>query len=163
MNSNICVPYIGEYSEKKFEKILKQTYFDAIKKEIDNLREWYFYEDKHTQFNEEYYIFIGKLSDGKLSVDDRLNLAINMFNKAYQYMCLFYPTAPKLDVDLLTEPLGEEMEAEKQEHLQKYAAEKKKVGRPKGSTNKKRKGNKKNEQKGKSNKSSNSRGKASKK
>ena len=30
MSGNICVPQIGEFSEKKFEKILKQTYYDAL-------------------------------------------------------------------------------------------------------------------------------------
>lgn len=163
MSGNICVPNIGEFSEKKFEKILKQTYYDALVKEIDNLREWYFYQDEHTQFNEEYYIFKGKLCDGKLSVDDRLNLAISMFSKAYQYMCLFYPISPKLDVDLLTEPFGEELESERQEHQKKYGADKKKVGKPRGSTNKKSKGNKKNERKGKQNKSAKTGGKTSKK
>ena len=37
MSGNICVPQIGEFSEKKFEKILKQTYYDALVKEIDNI------------------------------------------------------------------------------------------------------------------------------
>lgn len=139
MSGNICVPQIGEFSEKKFEKILKQTYYDALVKEIENLREWYFYEDKHSQFNEEFYIFKGKLCDGKLSIDDRLNLAIGMFSKAYQYMCLFYSSSPKLDVDLLTEPWGEDLEIERQENN----AKEKKRGRPKGSKNKKGKGKKK--------------------
>lgn len=146
MSGNICVPDIGVYSEKKFENILKQTYYDAIVKEIDNLREWYFYEDKHSQFNEEYYIFKGKLCNGKLSIDDRLNLAISMYSKAYQYMCLFYSVSPKLDVDLLTEPFGEDMEKERQEQIDalKDKTNEKKRGRPKGSKNKKVKGNKKN-------------------
>ena len=52
---------------------------------------------------------------------------------------LFYSSSPKLDVDLLTEPWGEDLEIERQENN----AKEKKRGRPKGSKNKKGKGKKK--------------------
>ncbi len=138
MSGNICVPTMI-YNEKDFENILSQTYYDALVKEIDNLREWYFFEDIHAQFNEEYYIFKGKVSGGKLNIDERLNLAVSMFSKAYQYMCIYYSTSPKLDVDLLTEPFGEDLELEQK---QINVSKKKKRGRPKGSKNKKEKQNK---------------------
>lgn len=114
------------YNGDEFDRILKETEFQAIFKEIEQLREWYFYEEKHTQVNREYYAFLKKISNGKLSVNDRLGLAVELYRKFYEYMCLYYPQTGSINIELLTEDIEAEGSMKPL----------KKRGRPKGSKNK---------------------------
>lgn len=120
------------YNGNEFERVLQETIFQAIFKEIESLREWYFYEPKHTQVNREFYAFLEKLASEEMSVDKRVRLAVNTYRRFYMYMKLYYPQTNTIDIELLTE----DIEAEGSMKLLK------KRGRPKGSKNK-AKGNKK--------------------
>ena len=54
------------YNGNEFERVLQETIFQAIFKEIESLREWYFYEPKHTQVNREFYAFLEKLASEEI-------------------------------------------------------------------------------------------------
>ena len=86
------------YNNKDFNRILKETVFQALFKEIESLREWYFYESKHTVVNKEYYSFLAAISKDDLSVDERLTLAINTYRKFYQYLTIFYSQQNNIDM-----------------------------------------------------------------
>ena len=120
------------YNGDDFERVLQETIFQAIFKEIESLREWYFYEPKHTQVNREFYAFLEKLSSKEMSVYKRVRLAVNTYRKFYMYMKFYYPQTNTIDIELLTE----DIEAEGSMKLLK------KRGRPNGSKNQP-KGNKK--------------------
>ena len=113
------------YDENEFDRILKETQYQAIMNEAKELRKYYFYEEKHAQVNKEYYEFLVILSSGELSIDQRLNTAIDLYRRFYQYMCFFYDGMTEIDIDLLTDDASAEVQP------------KKKRGRPKGSKNKK--------------------------
>ncbi len=65
--------------------------FDAIKKEIENLREWYFYEPKHEMFNSVYYEFLEKANAPNLTAKEKLNLAESYYGEAIVYLKHYYP------------------------------------------------------------------------
>ena len=96
------------YSNKDFKRILKETVFQALFKEIESLREWYFYEEKHSVVNKEYYSFLEAISKDDLTVDERLTLAISTYRKFYQYLTVFYAQQNNIDIDLLTEDIASE-------------------------------------------------------
>lgn len=125
------------YNNKDFNRILKETIFQTLFKEIESLREWYFFEPKHSIVNKEYYSFLDSIAKDGLSADERLTLAISTYRKLYQYMTLFYSQQNTVDIDLLTEDIASEGTMKPL----------KKRGRPKGSKNKPKsfeKGNKNN-------------------
>lgn len=113
------------YDENEFDRILKETQYQAIMHEVKELRKYYFYEDKHAQVNKEYYEFLAVLSEGSLTIDQRLNMAIDLYRRFYQYMCFFYNGMPEIDIDLLTDDTSAEVQPKRR-------------GRPKGSKNKKK-------------------------
>ena len=96
------------YDEKEFDRILKETQYQAIMTEIKELRKYYFYEEKHAQVNREYYEFLAVLSSGKITIEQRLNAAIDLYRRFYQYMCFFYDNIPEIDIDLLTDDISAE-------------------------------------------------------
>ncbi len=80
-----------EKVELNGREVLLITEYNAIKNELTSLREWYFYEPKHNEFNALYYEFLEKTSSEGLSNEDKLKIAESYFMEAMVYLKKFYP------------------------------------------------------------------------
>ena len=113
------------------ERLIATTIIDAFVKEIQNLREWYFYEPRYKEFNALYYDFMDELGGDYLSQTEKVEICYKYFTQAIEFMNVFYPAVC----------LGEESsDYEEPEIVHTKSAPKKsgsrKKGRPKGSKNK---------------------------
>lgn len=89
------------------KSILQTVEIQAIEKEMDVLRDQYFYDAKHEDFNALYYEFLETTNKEGLSLSKRLTVCEGFFLKAVEYMNLYYPNY-RVDTDLLTfEPSAE--------------------------------------------------------
>lgn len=87
--------------------ILETIQIQAIEKEMDVLRDQYFYDAKHEDFNTLYYEFLEAINKDGLSTSKRLAVCEKFFLKAVEYMNLYYPNY-RVDTDILTfEPPAE--------------------------------------------------------
>lgn len=116
------------------ERMIATTIIDAFVKEMQNLREWYFYEPQHKAFNALYYDFIDELGGDNLSQTEKVQICYKYFTQAIEFMNEFYPETC----------LGEDIRGsdEPQLSVPSKSAKKsgtKKRGRPKGSKNKPKK------------------------
>lgn len=114
------------------KSILQTIEIQAIEKEMDVLRDQYFYDVKHEDFNALYYEFLEATNQEGLSLSKRLTISEGFFLKAVEYMNLYYPDY-RMDTDLLTFGLLEEMP--------KGPKTSEKPKRPKGESKKKTKRN----------------------
>ena len=73
------------------ERMIATTIIDAFVKEIQNLREWYFYEPQHKAFNALYYDFMTELGGDNLSQTEKVNVCYKYFTQAIEFMNDFYP------------------------------------------------------------------------
>ena len=83
------------------DRLLAVIEIDAIKKEIELLRDQYFYEPQHADFNAFFYEYLEEVNRDGLSLEERLNISYKSFTKAIAYMNTFYPDH-RMDVDLLS-------------------------------------------------------------
>lgn len=90
------------------KSILQIVEIQAIEKEMDVLRDQYFYDAKHEDFNALYYEFLEATNKDGLSTSERLSICERFFLKAVEYMNLYYPDY-RIDTNLLTSGLTEEM------------------------------------------------------
>ncbi|WP_324823527.1 hypothetical protein [Sinanaerobacter sp. ZZT-01] len=97
------------------KSILQTVEIQAIEKEMDILRDQYFYDAKHEDFNALYYEFLEATNKDGLSLSKRLSVCEGFFLKAVAYMNLYYPDY-RMDVDLLTFGLAEEMPKQPKNH-----------------------------------------------
>ena len=82
------------------DRLLAVIEIDAIKKEIELLRDQYFYQPQHSDFNAFFYEYLEEVNRDGLSLEERLNISYKAFTKAVAYMNTFYPDH-RMDVDLL--------------------------------------------------------------
>ena len=82
------------------DRLLAVIEIDAIKKELELLRDQYFYLPQHTDFNAFFYEYLEEVNRDGLSLEERLNISYKAFTKAVAYMNTFYPDH-RMDVDLL--------------------------------------------------------------
>lgn len=106
------------------ERMWQITIIDAMKQEMANLREWYFYEAKHTDFNALYYEFISEVNNA-ITLDEQVEVCYKYYKKAIEFLNGFYPQS-SVDTDVLDI-------IEKQEQKSEKKKKNKKSGRPKGS------------------------------
>lgn len=83
------------------DRMLAVIEIDAITKELQLLRDQYFYEPQHADFNAFYYEYLDEVNRDGLSLEERLNISYKAFAKAIAYMNTFYPDH-RMDVDLLS-------------------------------------------------------------
>ena len=83
------------------DRLLAVIEIDAIKKELELLRDQYFYLPQHTDFNAFFYEYLEEVNRDGLSLEERLNISYKAFTKAVAYMNTFYPDH-RMDVDLLS-------------------------------------------------------------
>ena len=83
------------------DRLLAVIEIDAIKKEIELLRDQYFYQPQHADFNAFFYEYLEEVNRDGLSLEERLNISYKAFTKAIAYMNTFYPDH-RMDVDLLS-------------------------------------------------------------
>ena len=83
------------------DRLLAVIEIDAIKKELELLRDQYFYLPQHTDFNAFFYEYLEEVNRDGLSLEERLNISYKAFTEAVAYMNTFYPDH-RMDVDLLS-------------------------------------------------------------
>lgn len=83
------------------DRLLAVIEIDAIKKELELLRDQYFYLPQHTDFNAFFYEYLEEVNRDGLSLEEKLNISYQAFTKAVAYMNTFYPDH-RMDVDLLS-------------------------------------------------------------
>lgn len=83
------------------DRLLAVIEIDAIKKELELLRDQYFYLPQHTDFNAFFYEYLEEVNRDGLSLEERLSVSYKAFTKAVAYMNTFYPDH-RMDVDLLS-------------------------------------------------------------
>lgn len=83
------------------DRMLAVIEIDAITKELQLLRDQYFYEPQHADFNAFFYEYLEEVNRDGLSLEERLNTSYKAFTKAIAYMNTFYPDH-RMDVDLLS-------------------------------------------------------------
>ena len=83
------------------DRMLAVIEIDAITKELQLLRDQYFYESQHSDFNAFYYEYLDEINRDGLSLEERLNISYRAYTKAIAYMNTFYPDN-RMDVDLLS-------------------------------------------------------------
>lgn len=83
------------------KSILQTVEIQAIEKEMDILRDQYFYDAKHEDFNALYYEFLEATNKEGISLSQRLSVCESFFLKAVAYMNIYYPNY-RIDTDLLT-------------------------------------------------------------
>lgn len=110
------------------DRMLLITIVDAIKQEMSNLREWYFYEPKHTEFNALYYDFLFEVNQDS-TLEEQVEVCHKYYKKMIEFLNEFYPQSP-VDVDILDIVEKQVNQSAKQKKKPK------KRGRPKGSKNK---------------------------
>lgn len=109
------------------DRMWQITIVDAVKHEMSNLREWYFYESIHTDFNALYYDFLSEVNK-EISLEEQVEVCCKYYKKAVEFLNEFYPQSP-VDTDILDI-------VEKQSKKSTKKKKPKKKGRPKGSKNK---------------------------
>lgn len=90
------------------KSILQTVEIQAIEKEMDVLRDQYFYDAKHEDFNALYYEFLEAINKDGLSTSEKLTICEGFFLRAVEYMNLYYPDY-RMNTDLLTSGLAEEI------------------------------------------------------
>ena len=70
------------------KNILEVVEIQAIEKEMDVLRDQYFYDVKHEDFNALYYEFLEATNKDGLSTSEKLSICEGFFLKAVEYMNL---------------------------------------------------------------------------
>ena len=110
------------------DRMLLITIVDAIKQEMSNLREWYFYEPKHTEFNALYYDFLFEVNQDS-TLEEQVEVCHKYYKKVIEFFNHFYPESP-VDVDIL------DIVEKQANQSAKKKKKPKKRGRPKGSKNK---------------------------
>ena len=83
------------------DRLLAVIEIDAITKELQLLRDQYFYEPQHSDFNAFYYEYLDEVNRDGLSLEERLNISYRAYTRAIAYMNTFYPDN-RMDVDLLS-------------------------------------------------------------
>ena len=83
------------------DRMLAVIEIDAITKELQLLRDQYFYEPQHSDFNAFYYEYLDEVNRDGLSLEERLNISYRAYTRAIAYMNTFYPDN-RMDVDLLS-------------------------------------------------------------
>ena len=83
------------------DRLLAVIEIEAIKQEIELLRDQYFYLPQHEDFNAFFYEYLEEVNRDGLSLEERLNISYKAFTKAIAYMNTFYPDH-RMDVDLLS-------------------------------------------------------------
>ena len=83
------------------DRMLAVIEIDAITKELQLLRDQYFYEPQHSDFNAFYYEYLDEINRDGLSLEERLNISYRAYTRAIAYMNTFYPDN-RMDVDLLS-------------------------------------------------------------
>ena len=83
------------------DRLLAVIEIDAIKKELELLRDQYFYQPQHADFNAFFYEYLEEVNRDGLSLEERLNISYKAFTEAVAYMNTFYPDH-RMDVDLLS-------------------------------------------------------------
>ena len=83
------------------DRLLAVIEIDAIKKELELLRDQYFYQPQHADFNAFFYVYLEEVNRDGLSLEERLSVSYKAFTKAVAYMNTFYPDH-RMDVDLLS-------------------------------------------------------------
>lgn len=83
------------------DRLLAVLEIDAIQEELKLLREQYFFEPQHSDFNAFYYEYLEKVNRDGLSLEERLEISYKAYIKAIDYMNTFYPTN-RMDVELLS-------------------------------------------------------------
>ena len=83
------------------DRLLALIEIDAIKKELELLRDQYFYQPQHADFNAFFYEYLEEVNRDGLSLEERLNISYKAFTEAVAYMNTFYPDH-RMDVDLLS-------------------------------------------------------------
>ncbi len=97
------------------------TEYEAIKKEIENLREWYFYEPKHAIVNAVYYEFMEKTNAPNLTAKEKLNMAESYFAEVIEYLKHFYPVVrPEIDAPILEKSISAKRYNKKQGKKKKH-------------------------------------------
>jgi len=87
------------------DRLLAVIEIDAIKKELELLRDQYFYQAQHADFNAFFYEYLEEVNRDGLSLEERLSVSYKAFTKAVAYMNAFYPDH-RMDVDLLSFDIG---------------------------------------------------------
>ena len=83
------------------DRMLAVIEINAITKELQLLRDQYFYEPQHSDFNAFYYEYLDEVNRDGLSLEERLNISYRAYTRAIAYMNTFYPDN-RMDVDLLS-------------------------------------------------------------
>ncbi len=108
------------------KELLNTLEFDAIKKEMENLREWYFYESRHTNFNAMYMEFLEKTGKTELTSEERLKIAESYYAEAIAYMNYFYPAIrPDIEVPVLQKSTRAKSHHENKGKINKNTSKKK--------------------------------------
>lgn len=133
------------------DRLMAIIIIDAFKEEMKKLREWYFYEAKHSDFNALYYEFLEAVNKPHTSLEEQIDICYEYYIKAVDYMNVFYPDN-RMDVELLSfdmdnpyypdvvvnfrSPSNRRKTKRKSESSKPKPTTGKKRGRPKGSKNK---------------------------
>lgn len=83
------------------DRLLAILQVEAIRCELELLRDQYFYEPQHSDYNAFFYEYLEEVYQDGLSLEERLSISYKAFAKAIAYMNTFYPDA-RMDVDLLS-------------------------------------------------------------
>ncbi len=83
------------------DRLLAILQVEAIRQEIELLRDHYFYEPQHSDYNAFFYEYLEEVYQDGLSLEERLSISYKAFAKAIAYMNSFYPDN-RMDVDLLS-------------------------------------------------------------
>lgn len=136
------------------DRLIPIVIVESFKREMHNLREWYFYKPEHSDFNAFYYEFLEAVNKPHLSLEEQVELCYTYFTKAVAYMNTYYPDV-RQDVDLLSQDMDNpfypeilavppSLPSQRKTKKKTTAGKAKKTGtgktrgRPKGSKNKKK-------------------------
>ena len=132
------------------DRLIPIIIVETFKREMANLREWYFYKPEHSDFNAFYFEFLEAINKAHTTLEEQVELCYTYFTRAVDYMNTFYPDT-RMDVDLLSTDMDNPyypavlattpaLPSQKKKKARSSSKKKptQKRGRPKGSSNKKK-------------------------